>query len=119
MDEQGNTLAPEEAQTGVIGEAYTTKEKSLTGYTLVQSKLPTNATGTFTEKPITVTYVYAKQQKPVVTDKTTTTPGSKTTTTANAAALPKTGEQHSILLTVLGSAILFIAGWFFYKEKLH
>ena len=119
VDEQGNTLAPEEAQTGVIGEAYTTKEKSLTGYTLVQSKLPTNATGTFTEKPITVTYVYAKQQKPVVTDKTTTTPGSKTTTTANAAALPKTGEQHSILLTVLGSAILFIAGWFFYKEKLH
>ncbi|MGG5329754.1 MucBP domain-containing protein [Enterococcus sp. AZ163] len=118
IDETGTPLIPEEAQSGSLGEKYTTKAKSIDGYELIQSKLPENADGFFTEKPITVTYVYAKQQKPVITDKTTHTPtGKETLSTYSNTLLPKTGENKSIVLTLLGLVILIFAGVFIYRRK--
>ena len=51
----GKVLGSEKL-TGLSGESYTTSAKSFTGYTL--SSTPANASGTFTEGTITVTYTY-------------------------------------------------------------
>ncbi len=51
----GKVLGSEKL-TGLSGETYTTSAKTFTGYTL--STTPANASGTFTEATITVTYVY-------------------------------------------------------------
>ncbi|OJG77731.1 hypothetical protein RV10_GL002262 [Enterococcus pallens] len=118
IDETGTPLFPEEAQSGRLGEKYTTTAKSIDGYELNQSKLPKNADGLFTEKPITVTYVYAKQQKPVITDKSTPTPaGKEALSTYSNTLLPKTGENNSTVLTLLGLVILLLAGVFIYRRK--
>ena len=118
IDETGTPLIPEEAQSGQLGEKYTTTAKSIDGYELIQSKLPKNADGLFTEKPITVTYVYAKQQKPVITDKSTPTPaGKEALSTYSNTLLPKTGENNSTVLTLLGLVILLLAGVFIYRRK--
>jgi len=51
----GKVLGTEKL-TGLSGESYNTTAKTFTGYTL--SSTPANASGTFTEATITVTYVY-------------------------------------------------------------
>lgn len=58
-DEAGNKVADFETLTGNVGEPYTTKEKSITGY--IAKETPSNATGDFSETPQTVTYVYVKE----------------------------------------------------------
>ncbi|EKJ0747798.1 MucBP domain-containing protein, partial [Enterococcus faecalis] len=58
VDEQGNELAQSETLTGEIGAPYNTVEKEISGWKLKAT--PINATGTFTEEPQTVTYVYTK-----------------------------------------------------------
>ncbi|MHC5251029.1 MucBP domain-containing protein [Listeria kieliensis] len=58
QDADGNELAPSETVSGKYGDAYTTTEKGITGWTLTET--PSNATGTFTDQPQTVTYVYEK-----------------------------------------------------------
>ncbi|WP_439443344.1 MucBP domain-containing protein [Listeria aquatica] len=58
QDADGNELAPSETVSGKYGEAYTTEAKAITGWNLTET--PSNATGTFTDDPQTVTYVYEK-----------------------------------------------------------
>ncbi len=53
----GETIAPSETISGTADETYETTAKSIDGYTL--SSTPDNATGTYTEDAITVTYVYS------------------------------------------------------------
>ena len=62
VDESGNVLATD-TLTGNVGTAYSTSAKTIDGYTLKTT--PSNATGTFTESTITVTYVYAEVSIPV------------------------------------------------------
>ena len=68
IDEDGKAIPSVSPQTisGNVGDSYdaTTDAYKLTieGYTLDESKLPTNAKGTLSDKPQTVTYVY-KQTK--------------------------------------------------------
>lgn len=57
VDEDGTELATADVQNGAAGSAYTTSAPDITGYTLKTK--PANATGTFTNSVITVTYVYA------------------------------------------------------------
>ena len=74
QDDQGNTLAPTETQTGQVGTDYTTQAKAIVGYTLTTT--PANATGQFTATAQTVTYVYTKDAvvtPPVVTPTPTVT----------------------------------------------
>ena len=59
VDEEGNAIAPAETLTGNVGEQYTSEAKTITGYIL--KEVPENATGTFTDQPQKVTYVYAKE----------------------------------------------------------
>ncbi|CAJ1229410.1 hypothetical protein FD38_GL002202 [Levilactobacillus zymae DSM 19395] len=64
QDDQGNTLAPTETQTGQVGTDYTATAKAIKGYKLVTT--PANATGQFTETPQTVTFIYAKAMSSIV-----------------------------------------------------
>lgn len=56
VDENENVLAKNDTLTGLIGESYMATPKELEGYTLIA--MPDNATGTFSDKPQTVTFVY-------------------------------------------------------------
>ncbi|WP_204121368.1 MucBP domain-containing protein [Levilactobacillus sp. 244-2] len=61
VDETGKDVAP--AQTlkpGLVGEAYTTTPLEVSGYVLQET--PENATGTYGEAAIDVTYVYAEEE---------------------------------------------------------
>ena len=118
LDENGEPLAPSDTQTGKIGEDYTTAGKTIDGYKLVQSKLPENAAGSFTKDPITVNYIYAKQQSSVVSDRTTTVPSNKQSgNNHSSTTYPKTGEQTSMILTLAGLIFLSLAGLIVYKRR--
>ena len=60
VDEDGNEIDIPETQngTGKLGLPYTTTSKTIPNFTLVS--VPSNATGTFTPGPQTVTYVYRR-----------------------------------------------------------
>ena len=118
LDENGESLAPSDTQTGQIGQEYTTTEKSISGYELMQTKLPENAAGSFTKEPITVNYIYAKQQNSAVTDKATPVPSNKQTgANHSSTTYPKTGEHTSLVLTLTGLSLLSLAGLLIYKRR--
>ncbi|WP_187986312.1 MucBP domain-containing protein [Listeria marthii] len=58
VDENGNELTASENLTGKLGSSYQTEAKEIPGFTLDESKLPTNASGTFEANPQAVVYVY-------------------------------------------------------------
>ena len=66
VDENGNEIATSTTKTGEVGESYTTTAKTISGYELVST--PTNASGTYKNGTITVTYKYKKVTiaKPVI-----------------------------------------------------
>lgn len=57
-DKYGNQLAKPVTLTGMTGEPYEASAKKITGWSLVSK--PTNAIGTFIDKPQTVTYTYER-----------------------------------------------------------
>ncbi|MCH4057938.1 MAG: MucBP domain-containing protein [Lactobacillaceae bacterium] len=59
QDEAGNKLADSETLTGLVGDDYQSKMKTIAGYTFKEIK-DNNATGKFTDAAQTVTYVYTK-----------------------------------------------------------
>ncbi|MEQ7192922.1 MucBP domain-containing protein [Enterococcus avium] len=61
VDEEGVAIVPDEKLTGNVGEKYTSEAKTITGYIL--KEVPENATGTFTDQPQEVTYVYEKEKQ--------------------------------------------------------
>ena len=58
QDETGQQLAPDRVLNGNVGDGYLTQEVKLTGYKLTQR--PNNATGFYTDRPQSVTYIYSK-----------------------------------------------------------
>ena len=68
MDESGKQIHAPQSLTGKVGVVYDASSDkyklSIAGYTLDTSKLPTNATGTFTDQAQTVTYVYKANPVP-------------------------------------------------------
>lgn len=59
QDEEGNTVATSETYTGNIGATYTTVQKDIPGYEFVEvDPNGAPASGTFTQDPQTVTYIY-------------------------------------------------------------
>lgn len=61
FDEEGNTIAPDGTLVGNIGEQYKSEAKTIIGYLL--KEVQGNATGTFTDQPQEVTYVYEKEKQ--------------------------------------------------------
>ncbi|WP_225428307.1 MucBP domain-containing protein [Levilactobacillus enshiensis] len=73
----GKTVAPDVVQSGKVGTDYVTHPATPKGYKLV--KTPANATGKYSATPITVLYVYAKDEiQPPVTP-----PAEQTTVTVH------------------------------------
>ncbi len=64
VDEQGNELSESVISQGAVGTAYSTQAKDIPNYTLLEVR--GNETGNYTLDPITVTYVYKKNEVPVV-----------------------------------------------------
>ena len=60
VDESGNEVSAPEILSGNVGEAYTSTQKTVSGYTF--KEVQGSATGTFTDSPQTVTYVYTKDE---------------------------------------------------------
>jgi hypothetical protein len=58
LDQKGSAVAPPATLTGTVGAAYEAVAATPNGYRLVTT--PSNATGTFTDQPITVTFVYER-----------------------------------------------------------
>ena len=56
VDDQGNTIAPDEVLTQDVGSDYTTEQKAIDGYTF--KEVTGNPTGTVTTEAQEVTYVY-------------------------------------------------------------
>ncbi|MDT7013190.1 MucBP domain-containing protein [Levilactobacillus namurensis] len=58
VDDQGNTIAPDEVLTQDVGSDYTTEQKAIDGYTF--KEVTGNPTGTVTAEAQEVTYVYTQ-----------------------------------------------------------
>ncbi|WP_304057252.1 MucBP domain-containing protein [Levilactobacillus namurensis] len=58
VDDQGNTIAPDEVLTQDVGSDYTTEQKEIDGYTF--KEVTGNPTGTVTAEAQEVTYVYTQ-----------------------------------------------------------
>ncbi|MBC2254443.1 MucBP domain-containing protein [Listeria ivanovii] len=65
VDENGAKVAEDTTQQGDLNTAYTTEAKTIDGYTLDETKLPSNQNGQFGETNQTVTYTYTKNQNEV------------------------------------------------------
>ncbi|WP_160321432.1 MucBP domain-containing protein, partial [Lactococcus lactis] len=58
VDTDGNKISDDVVKSGNVGDAYTTEQKTIDGYTF--KEVQGIATGTFTDQVQTVTYVYTK-----------------------------------------------------------
>ena len=142
-DESGKEIASRNSTTGVVGTAYSTDQKEISGYTF--KEVQGNPTGSYTKGTTIVTYVYTKNDvpikpipstpetpsKPVKPDTSSTNFSGSTTknfnsNTSNAntvnsignKVLPSTGEKTSICGLILGiSAVLASLGLYIFKKK--
>ncbi|EAG7220860.1 peptidoglycan-binding protein, partial [Listeria monocytogenes] len=133
LDGNGNKIAESDTLTGVINSNYQSESKKITGYTIETT--PTNATGTFTDTPQTVDYIYKKDTvtptpitvnpvepvkpvNPVVNKPVTVKPANDNTnpSTSNSvekttySSLPTTGDtDQSKSSTIFGALLLLIS----------
>lgn len=142
LDNDGNKLAESDTLTGTIDSKYQSTSKKISGYTLVTT--PKNATGTFTDTPQTVDYIYKKDTvapapivdpvnpvnpvnpvDPAVNKPVIVTPNTDQVTTSNSVekttynSLPKTGDtDQSTTATIFGALLLLIsAPLLLFKKK--
>ncbi|MDK1727211.1 MucBP domain-containing protein [Dellaglioa algida] len=123
VDKDGNELSASITLSGKVGDNYTSKAKQLSGWKLKET--PNNAEGIFTDTTQTVMYVYLKDEEAVVVTPPTTDDQSKGTTTTltdtpndgsrttsanqtktETGSLPQTDEATSLLMTLVGAALL-------------
>ena len=119
VDEAGNTLSDNVVKSGNIGDDYSTEQKAFPGYTF--KEVQGSASGQFTDKEQTITYVYTKNSVTPTTSATTTAattvdvPGTTTGVTPPPAGkkgktLPKTGEESGLTTSLVGFALMSVAG---------
>ena len=65
QDENGKTIHPNATLNGFLGDTYQTEQLAIDGYTF--KAVQGNATGTFTDTPQTVTYIYTRNAGKAVT----------------------------------------------------
>ena len=75
VDENKKTLLPDVTLSGVVGEPYTTQEEPIAGYTL--KEIQGDKTGTFSDTPQEVVYVYKRSDAAPVTVKYEDTKGNQ------------------------------------------
>ena len=75
VDESKKTLLPDVTLSGVVGEPYTTQEEPIAGYTL--KEIQGDKTGTFSDTPQEVVYVYKRSDAAPVTIRYEDTEGNQ------------------------------------------
>ncbi|WP_148225514.1 MucBP domain-containing protein, partial [Listeria seeligeri] len=65
VDQNGTKIADDTVQSGDLNVAYTTEPKTIDGYTLDETQLPSNQNGQFGATNQTVTYKYTKNESEV------------------------------------------------------
>ncbi|MGX2946987.1 MucBP domain-containing protein [Enterococcus alishanensis] len=115
QDTEGNSIAPNVIKAGNVGEAYTSEELAIEGYTFKEIK--GTASGTFTAEPQTVTYIYTnKKTYPVNPTDSNLLKIMPINSKSAVRTLPQTGESKTILLTILGGGILIIGVFMIYGK---
>ena len=109
VDGAGNTISDNVVKSGNIGDDYSTEQKAFPGYTF--KEVQGSASGQFTDKEQTITYVYTKNS---VTPVKPTEPG---TTQTNEKSLPTTGEKPANWAVVVGGLITLTAATVLYLLK--
>lgn len=123
VDEDGNAIPSVSPQTisGNVGDSYdaTTDVYKLTidGYTLDESKLPTNAKGTLSDQVQTVTYVYTKNKvnpvlpepKPEKKSDSKDKNNNKGIKSSDQHGLPATGENERITMMSIILGLILVA----------
>ena len=139
VDGAGNTLSDNVVKSGNIGDDYSTEQKAFPGYTF--KEVQGSASGQFTDKEQTITYVYTKNSvtpvKPTepgttqTNENNTETPVKNTTnvslhnnvstlgsvSTTNEKSLPTTGEKPANWAVVVGGLITLTAATVLYLLK--
>ena len=123
IDLDGNKISDDLVKSGNIGEAYTTEQKDIPGYTF--KEVQGNVSGKFKDQPQTVTYVYAKNRantvnpepKPDSKDKN----NNQGITSSDQHNLPTTGENErmtmmSIILGLILTALATVVSIFRFKK---
>ena len=64
LDEDGKSIADSETYNGYVSEEYNTAAKEIYGYKL--TRIPDNASGTYSEDIITVDYIYALKDAKII-----------------------------------------------------
>ena len=139
VDENGKTISDDVVKNGNIGDDYSTEQKAIPGYTF--KEVQGSASGQFTDKEQTITYVYTKNSvtpvKPTepgttqTNENNTETPVKNTTnvslnnnvstlgsvSTTNEKSLPTTGEKPANWAVVVGGLIPLTAATVLYLLK--
>ena len=139
VDGAGNTISDNVVKSGNIGDDYSTEQKAFPGYTF--KEVQGSASGQFTDKEQTITYVYTKNSvtpvKPTepgttqTNENNTETPVKNTTnvslhnnvstlgsvSTTNEKSLPTTGEKPANWAVVVGGLITLTAATVLYLLK--
>ena len=139
VDENGKTISDDVVKNGNIGDDYSTEQKAIPGYTF--KEVQGSASGQFTDKEQTITYVYTKNSvtpvKPTepgttqTNENNTETPVKNTTnvslhnnvstlgsvSTTNEKSLPTTGEKPANWAVVVGGLITLTAATVLYLLK--
>ncbi|MDG4983871.1 BspA family leucine-rich repeat surface protein [Lactococcus lactis] len=117
VDTAGNKISDDVVKSGNVGDAYSTEQKTIDGYTF--KEVQGNATGTFTDQAQTVTYVYTKNKvtpSPKPDDHADTPDSSKDngkkhdSTSENKNTLPQTGDNEGLSMIGMISGLFLIIG---------
>ncbi|WP_282799172.1 MucBP domain-containing protein [Lactococcus lactis] len=123
LDADGNEIHDAQTISGNVGDEYDastdTYKLAIDGYTLDETKLPDNATGTMSDTAQTVTYVYTKNNvtpSPKPDDHSDTPANSKDnsnkndSTSENKNTLPQTGDNEGLSMIGMISGLFLILG---------
>ncbi|USI69393.1 MucBP domain-containing protein (plasmid) [Lactococcus petauri] len=112
VDTEGNKISDDAALSGNVGDAYSTEQKDIKGYTF--KEVQGNPAGQFTDQAQTVTYVYTKDKvnpvKPIPNDNNPShkEDTSKSESSSTHDALPETGENERMTLISVGTGLIFL-----------
>ncbi|ETD05692.1 hypothetical protein N568_0101065 [Lactococcus garvieae TRF1] len=121
QDEEGNDLSPADTLNGKIGLPYESHPKSINGWTVKTT--PSNASGTFSDQPQEVVYVYLKDT--LIDTGTSVNTGTPNNTenpsnheqNSSDTLLPSTGESKGLLFSIFGALLLILASLSIFLKK--
>ncbi|MFQ6324448.1 MucBP domain-containing protein [Lactococcus garvieae] len=121
QDVDGNKIADDVVKSGNIGEDYTTEQTDIDGYNF--KEIQGNASGTFSDQPQEVVYVYVKDT--LIDTGTSVNTGTPNNTenpsnheqNSSDTLLPSTGESKGLLFSIFGALLLILASLSIFLKK--